>query len=125
MFTKLCRTTGLAAGAFCLLAAGVASADGHGMDAAAKFSKMHEAIAAAEACGGYSFSRADHSKMAAVIDQEINFALGAGERLSLIQSAKAKIRGETMTNSASQKNCDSDDVKNGLANFDTSLKSAL
>jgi len=124
MIIKLCRTLGLAAGAFCLLSFGANAADDM-MEVEKTFSKMHEAIAAAAVCGGRSFSRDDYQKMSAVIDKAVNYQLGAGQRLALIQAAKAKVRGETMTNSANAKNCDGDHIQNSLIVFKSNLEPAL
>lgn len=61
-------------------------------DANATYSQYHQAIRAAIACEGATMDPAKWSKVSTYIDQKINYEIPAGERLTLIESAKTDTR---------------------------------
>ncbi len=85
--------------------------------------QLHKSIAAQEACSMSPLSRADHKKLAMIVDQAVNYDIGAGKRLSLIQKAKTDVRNMTTVKAA--RNCSSDSVKDLTTLFDQKLKGAM
>ena len=87
-------------------------------DQTAIYSQYHQAIRAAELCRDMSLDPATWSKVSTYIDQKINYEIPAGERLTLIESAKSDARVMVWN-----KGCDSDEVKALLSLYDGELGS--
>jgi len=92
-----------------LSSAGIAFAD----DMTAEWSMMQESIRVAELCRGMTHDRAAWAKMGPMLDAKVNHEIGAGERLSLIESAKHDAR-----ILVSMHGCGSDDAQNMLKSYD-------
>ena len=71
--------------------------------------QLHRSIAAQERCHMTALSRAKHQKLARLIDKVVNYDIGAGKRLSLIQQAKSDVRSLTTVRAA--RDCRSNEVK--------------
>lgn|GEM_PF-3103623 len=113
-------STAAAVGA--LLAVSAMSTTASAATSAETYMLMQEAIAAKSRCDG-AISPADMAKMNTIIDEKIGYDLGAGERLTIIQNAKAKVRSATTVSAAL--NCDSTDVKTMLQVFDFNFGSVV
>jgi len=92
-------------------------------EATATYTKYHEAIRVAEICrqdnrnqGLTAYDLSSWSKMARYIDMKVNNAIGAGERLTLIEQAKS----DAWT-LVEKKGCDSEDATALLAIYDNEL----
>jgi hypothetical protein len=111
----LVATGGLAAFAALAMPAGA-------QDDAAKdtYLRYHQAIAITEKCEEREFNQAEHSNMAAYIDQQVKNQLGAGERLHLIEQAKSNAY-ELVT----KWGCDSDKVSEFRTLFQEELLPVL
>ena len=77
-----------------LVAAGVAGGAtlATAQDMAGTFSKYYQAIRVTELCRDTTFDAAHWRKMATFIDTKVNHEIGAGERLTLIETAKTDAR---------------------------------
>jgi hypothetical protein len=77
-----------------LVAAGVAggAALASAQDMAGTFSKYYQAIRATELCRDTAIDSAQWHKIATFIDTKVNHEIGAGERLTLIETAKTDAR---------------------------------
>lgn len=85
--TKSRLTAGLVAGAgLALLAAAPAFAQD---DAAATYKQYQSGIYAKELCSDTMLSQDDFNKLGEALDKRVNYDVGAGARLSLIESMKA------------------------------------
>lgn len=83
--TKSRWIAGILAGAgLALVAAGPAGAQ----DAAETYKNYHAGIYAKQLCEDTEFSQEEYGKLSEALDKKINYELGAGERLSLIESMK-------------------------------------
>ena len=89
--------------------ASVAVAD----DMTANWSMMQESIRVAELCRGVTHDRAAWEKMGPMIDAKVNHEIGAGERLTLIESAKSDARVLV-----TMQGCGSEDAQNLLKSYD-------
>lgn len=87
------------------------------------FYDMHSAIVAAEECRGMAFSRDQQAAMAHVIDEAINYDIGAGHRLDLIQDAKVAVR--NVSRAVAVKGCEQKEITDMLALFDQRLAPAI
>ena len=85
--------------------------------------QLHKSIAAQERCSANGLTRAEHQKLAGLIDQAVNYDIGAGKRLSLIQKAKADVRNMTTVKAAL--NCNGDEIKALTGLFEEKLKGAM
>ncbi len=92
-------------------------------DAKATYSKMHRAIVAAEQCSGMNFTREQQMKMADVIDQAVNYDLGAGERLMIIEQNNDDIA--NILKGDYDGGCAEASVAESLKVFNAELKPAL
>ena len=99
------------------LAAGVARAD---EAAEAVYKDYHGGIEAAKLCENRSFDQPAHAKMAQVIDEKIDYAIGAGRRLTLIEQVKSEVY-----NLVWYKGCASEPVARLLGLFHADLEPAL
>jgi hypothetical protein len=103
-------TTGLIIGAgFVLLAASPAFAQ----DVAETYKMYQAGIYAHELCSGTKLDQDEFNKLGEVLDKKVNYELGAGERLSLIQGMK----GDTKK-LVKRAGCDSKDVQALLLLYD-------
>ena len=117
--TKTIRLVGTFAGM--LVAAGLAAGAARADEAQETMYKdYHGAIEAAKLCEDRSFDQPAHGKMARVIDEKINYGIGAGRRLTLIEQAKSEVY-KLVWN----KGCASAPVGRLLALFHAELEPAL
>ena len=101
---------GLVAGAgLALLAAAPALAQ----DAAETYKQYQAGIYAKELCSGTMFSQDEYNKLGGALDKKVNYDLGAGTRLSLIESMK----GDT-EKLVTREGCDSEQVAALLKLYD-------
>ena len=105
-----------------LLAVGVASTSASAASSAETYMKMQEAIAAKVRCGG-SLSPTQMAAMNEIIDKKVSYDLGAGERLTIIENAKSKVRKATTVSAA--RNCSGEDVQAMLKTFDDNFGSVV
>ena len=103
----------LVAGSMLGTAGFAAAQDRNAMD-----SQYHQAIRAAEVCRDMKLDPATWSKVSTYIDQKINYEIPAGERLTLIETAKTDTRVLV-----EKKGCESDEVAALLSLYDTELAS--
>jgi hypothetical protein len=61
-------------------------------DLSGTYSKYYESIYASEFCRGTEIDAAHWQKLATYIDNKVNHEIGAGERLTLIETAKTDAR---------------------------------
>jgi len=99
------------------LAVGAARAD---EATEAVYKDYHGAIEAAKLCEKRSFDQPAHGKMARVIDEKIDYAIGAGRRLTLIEQVKSEVYKLVW-----YKGCASEPVSRLLALFHAELEPAL
>jgi len=117
--TKTIRLVGPVAGIVIAVgfAAGAARADtNHEIAYKDYYSAIHSVVL----CDERKFDQPAHAKMAQVIDQKINFDIGAGRRLTLIEQAKSDVY-ELIW----KKGCTSEPVGRLLGVFHTELEPAL
>ena len=97
------------------LAAGVAGSAGAALaqDSAAKWTQLQEAVRLAEICRGVTHDRETWRTLGTKIDKAVNFEIGGGERLTLIETAKTDARVL-----ATKKGCDSEDAASLLKEYD-------
>ena len=99
------------------LAAGAARAD---EAAETLYKDYHGAIESAKLCEDRSFDQPAHGKMAQVIDEKINYGIGAGRRLTLIEQVKSEVYKLVW-----YKGCASEPVARLLGMFHADLEPAL
>jgi hypothetical protein len=99
------------------LAAGAARADEPHEIA---YKDYYGAIESVVLCDERKFDQPAHAKMAGVIDQKINFDIGAGRRLTLIEQAKSDVYKLVW-----KKGCTSEPVGRLLGVFHSELEPAL
>jgi hypothetical protein len=97
------------------LAAGVAGSAGAALaqDSAAKWTQLQEGVRLAEICRGVTHDRETWRTLGTKIDKAVNFEIGGGERLTLIETAKTDARVL-----ATKKGCDSEDAAALLKEYD-------
>ncbi len=100
---------GLLAGAgLALVAAGPAAAD-----MAETYSQYQSGIIAKQICSDTTLSQDEFNKVNEALDTKVNYEVGAGERLSLIESAKASTK-----KLVNREGCDSEQVASLLKLYD-------
>ena len=105
------RITGLIIGAgFVLL---TASSPAFAQDVAETYKMYQAGIYAHELCSGTKLDQDEFNKLGEVLDKKVNYELGAGERLSLIEGMK----GDTKK-LVKRAGCDSKDVQALLLLYD-------
>lgn len=110
MMTKSRLTAGLMVGAgFLLLAAAPAFAQ----DAAETYKQYQSGIYAKELCSDTMLSQDEFNKLGEALDKRVNYDLGAGARLSLIEAMKDDTK--KLVKSAG---CDSQEVSALLLLYD-------
>ncbi len=84
--------------------------------------RYHSAIRAGVHCvnAGKEFDAAVHGRLAGIVEQKVNYAIGAGKRLTLIERAKAEMR-----DTVAKWGCKSDKMKPHLELFRAELEPAL
>ena len=117
--TKTIRLVGTFAGM--LVAAGLAAGAARADEAQeTAYKDYHGAIHAVVLCDERKFDQPAHARMARVIDEKINYGIGAGRRLTLIEQAKSDVY-KLVWN----KGCASEPVGRLLALFHAELEPAL
>lgn len=86
MMMKSRLTAGLMVGAGLLL---LAAAPAFAQDAAESYKQYQAGIYAKELCSDTMLSQDDFNKLGESLDKKVNYDVGAGARLSLIESMKA------------------------------------
>ncbi|HXV25398.1 MAG TPA: hypothetical protein VED46_14190 [Alphaproteobacteria bacterium] len=100
---------GLLAGAgLAVVAAGPAAAD-----MAETYQQYQSGLIAKQICSDSKLSQDEFNKLNEALDKKVNYELGAGERLSLIESAKVSTR-----KLVNREGCDSPDVTALITLFD-------
>lgn len=101
---------GLVVGAgFALLAAAPALAQ----DAAETYKKYQSAIYAKELCSDKMFTQDEYDKLGEALDKKMNYELGAGQRLTLIEGMK-----DDTKKLVKREGCNSDQVTGLLKMYD-------
>jgi hypothetical protein len=101
---------GLIAGAnFALLTV----APAFGQDAAETYKKYQEGIYAKELCSDKMLTQDEFNKLGEALDKKVNYELGAGERLTLIEGMKDETK-----KLVKREGCDSKDVHALLLLYD-------
>ena len=102
--------TGLLAGAgLALLAAAPAAAQ----EMADTYSQYQAGIYAKELCTKTKFTQDEYNKLSEALDKKVNYELGAGERLSLIEAMKVSTK-----KLVKREGCDSEQVASLLQKYD-------
>lgn len=101
---------GLLAGAGVALLAVVPAA---AQDMAEAYSEYQSAIYAKELCTKTMFSQDEYNKLSEALDKKVNYELGAGERLSLIEAMK-----DSTKKLVKREGCDSEQVAALLKKYD-------
>ena len=101
---------GLVVGAgFALLAAAPAVAQ----DAAETYKQYQAGIYAKELCSDKMFTQDEYDKLGEALDKKVNYDLGAGQRLTLIEGMK-----DDTKKLVKREGCNSDQVKELLKRYD-------
>ena len=103
-------TAGLVAGAGFVL---VAAAPVFAQDATETYKQYQAGIYAKELCSGTMLDQDEFNKLGEMLDKKVNYDLGAGQRLSLIESMKGDTKALVM-----REGCQSDDVTALLLLYD-------
>ena len=101
-----------------MLCAGGAAADDTEMEA--KYRAYQEAIEATERCNKRDFTPAEQNALGEEINFQVDGAVGAGKRLSIIEDARKR-----MHDLIFRRGCDDPEVAESLALFDCDLAPAL
>ncbi|MCI0430230.1 MAG: hypothetical protein L0210_06780 [Rhodospirillales bacterium] len=91
----------------------LAAAPALAQDAAETYKQYQAGIYAKELCSGSMFSQDEFNKLGEALDKKVNYDLGAGTRLSLIESMK----GDTKK-LVKREGCDSENVAALLKLYD-------
>jgi hypothetical protein len=87
-------------------------------DLSGTYSKYYESIYLSQQCRGTEIDAAGWKKLADYIDNKVNHEIGAGDRLTLIETAKTDARVLKQT-----KGCDHQSVQDLLKVYDSELAS--
>ena len=101
---------GLIAGAGLAVAA---AAPAGAQDAAETYKNYQAGIYAKQLCSDTKFTQEEYGKLSEALDKKINYELGAGERLSLIESMK-----ESTKKLVKREGCESEQVASMLKLYD-------
>ena len=85
-------------------------------DMTALFSQYYQAIDASMLCRDVSLDQAAWDRVSGYIDAKVNYEIGTGERLSLIEAAKSDVR-----QLVADKGCGSEDAQALLALYEAEL----
>ena len=113
MIKRLC----LIAAATMLWTGGVAADD---TEMEAKYRAYQEAIQATERCEKREFTPAEQNALGEEINFQVDGAIGAGKRLTIVEDAK-----KHMHDLIFRRGCDDPEVAESLALFDSDLAPAL